>query len=237
MKRTLSSDTFTIVGRCERTGMVGVALATSEIAVASRCPFAKARVGAVSTQAYTDPRLGELAIKLLDMGFTAPKVLQELISSDPYIERRQIGIVDKNGNTAVHTGKQNLAWAGHIAKKNFVAMGNYLVGEGVVKAMAEAFEKSIAENLEERLVRAIEAGRDAGGQISLGQHSAGIIVYDWEVFPRVNLRVDWHDEPIGELRRLLEMYKPLIPYYAQRPSDPTIGDAQEWLEQQKKARK
>lgn len=229
----MTGDTFTIVGRCERMGMVGVALATSEIAVASRCPYAKAKVGAVSTQAYTDPRLGQLAIKLLEMGFAAPKVLHDLIPSDPHIERRQIGIVDKDGNTAVHTGKQNLPWAGHIAKKNYVAMGNYLVGEGVVKAMARAFEESVKENLEERLMRAIEAGRDAGGLIGLGQHSAGLLVYDWEVFPRVDLRVDWHEEPIGELRRLLEMYKPLIPYYAQRPSDPTIGVVAEWLEKQK----
>ena len=127
-----AGDTFTIIGRCDRTGMVGVALATSEIAVASRCPRAKAKVGVVSTQAYTDPRLGWLAIQLLDLGFTATKVLQDLLSSDLHIERRQIGIVDKDGNAAAHTGKQNLPWAGHIARKNMVA------GEQQITAHHEA---------------------------------------------------------------------------------------------------
>ena len=98
--------------------------------------------------------------------------------------------------------------------------------------MAEAFETSVQEPLEERLMRAIEAGRDAGGQHG-GQFSAGIIVHDWEVFPRVDLRVDHHDEPVGELRRILEIYKPLIPFYAQRPSDPSIGNFDEWLLRQK----
>jgi uncharacterized Ntn-hydrolase superfamily protein len=77
-------------------------------------------------------------------------------------------------------------------------------------------------------MRAVEAGRDAGGQPN-GQRSAGILVYDWDIFPRVDLRADYNDEPIGELRYLLEIYKPLIPYYATRPSDPTIGSYDEWL--------
>jgi len=226
------ADTFTIVGRCERTGMLGIGIATREIAVGSRCPFVKARVGAVSTQSYTDPRLGRLAINLLELGYSAPKIIAELKASDPHIERRQIGVVDKDGNAAALTGAKNLDWAGHIAKNNFVAMGNYLVNEGVAKAMAEAFETSAQEPMEERLMRALEAGRDAGGQHG-GQHSGGLLVYDWEVFPRVDLRVDFHEEPIGELRRILEQYKPLIPYYAQRPSDPTIGGFDDWLARQK----
>jgi len=227
----IEGDTFTIVARCERTGMLGVALATGEMAVASRCPYVKARVGAVSTQASTDPRLGQLAIKLLEMGYSAPKVVGELKASGSYIERRQIGIVDKDGNSAVHTGSENHDWAGHIVKTNYIAMGNAIVAEEVVKAMAGAFESSIKEALEERLMRAVEAGRDAGGQPT-GQRSAGILVYDWEVFPRVDLRVDDNDEPIGELRRIFDLYSPLIPFYAQRPSDPTIGSFREWLARQ-----
>ena len=230
-RNVVGGDTFTIVARCQRTGMLGVALSTGEMAVASRCPYAKAHVGALSTQAYTDPRLGHLGIKLLEMGFSAQKVAEELVASDPCIGNRQIGIVDKDGNSAVHTGAENSDWAGHIAKKNYVAMGNFLVGELVVESIAEAFESSEEEYLEERLMRAIEAGRDAGGQHN-GQYSAAILVYDWEVFPRVDLRVDYHEEPIGELRRILELYKPMIPYYAQRPSDPSIGAASEWLEKQ-----
>jgi len=214
--------------------MLGIVVSTREIAVTSRCPHVKAKVGAVSTQARTDPRLGHLAIKLLEMGYSAPRVVEELKASDPYVEHRQIGVVDKDGNSAAYTGSNNRDWAGHIAKKNYVAMGNFLINGEVVRAMAETFEASTEKSLEERLMRAIEAARDAGGQHG-GQHSAGILVYDWEIFPRVDLRVDHHDEPIGELRRILEVYKPLIPYYALRPSDPTIGSSDEWLLRQKRS--
>lgn len=231
-KNFIDTDTFTIVARCERTGMLGVGLTTREIAVTSRCPHVKARVGAVSTQARTDPRLGHLAIKLLELGYSASKVVEELKASDPYIEHRQIGVVDRDGNSAAYTGSDNRDWAGHISQKNYIAMGNALTSEEVVRAMAEAFEASAGETLEERLMRVIEAGRDAGGQHG-GQHSAGILIYDREIFPRVDLRVEHHDEPVGELRRILEIYKPLVPYYAQRPSDPTIGSFDEWLLRQK----
>ena len=227
-------DTFTIIGRCERTGMLGVCLATSEIATGSRAPRAKARVGAVSTQASTNPRLSRLAINLLELGFSASKVVEEIKNSDLHIEHRQIGVVDKDGNSAAYTGKQNSEWAGHIVEKDYIAMGNYLANDNVVKAMAEAFKSSAEQDLEERLVQAIEAGRDAGGQVGGEQNAAAIIVYDWDILPRVDLRVDWHDEDaIGELRRLLDMYRPLIPYYTLRPSDPTIGRWKEWLAHQK----
>ncbi len=227
-------ETFTIIGRCERTGMLGVCLATSEIATGSRGPHVKARVGAVSTQARTNPRLGILAINLLELGFSAPKVVEEVRSSDPYIEYRQIGVVDRDGNSAVYTGKDNSDWKGSLAKRNFIAMGNYLANEKVVEEMAGAFESSVDECLEERLMRAIEAGRDAGGQKNGQQNAAALIVNDWDIVPRVDLRVDWNDgDAIAELRRLLEMYKPLIPFYSLRLKDPTIGGWRDWLANQK----
>ena len=223
------ADTFTLVARCEPTGMFGIGLATSSIAVATRCPFAKANVGAVSIQAYPDPRLGPLAIELLEMGYAAPKVLAELKASDPHIEYRQIGVVDKDGNSAAYSGPMNKDWAGHIAKKNYVAMGNLLAGEHVAKAIADSFEATATEPLEERLMRAIEAGRDAGGQKDGLLFSAAILVYDRQVFPRVSLRVDHHEQPVDELRRIFEIYEPLIPYYVSRPSDPSLGSIRDWL--------
>ena len=230
---SIGGDTFTIVGRCPRTGMLGLCLSTSEMAVGSRCPVVIAGVGAVSSQAFSNPRLGKLAINLLEKGYSSQKVVAEAVASDSYIDYRQIGIVDKDGNSAAYTGAKTSVWAGHLAKKDFVAMGNALVNEGVVTAIAEGFESSTGEDLEERLMRAIEAGRDAGGQHGGQRNSAAILVYDREVFPRVDLRVDWHDDDaVSELRRLLDMYKPLIPYYAQRPADPTIGRLRDWLAQQ-----
>src|ERR671915_889482 len=99
-----TSNTFSIVARCPRTRMFGIAIATSSIAVAARCIYAKAGVGAVATQASTDPRLGVTGMRLLEMGFSAPKVLAELMASDPFITRRQISIVDKDGRSVCHTG-------------------------------------------------------------------------------------------------------------------------------------
>jgi uncharacterized Ntn-hydrolase superfamily protein len=172
-------------------------------------------------------------MNLLETGFSAPKVVEEIRGSDLFIENRQIGVVDKDGNSAVYTGKQNIEWKGSIAKKNYIAMGNYLANKNVVKEMAKAFESSADEDLEERLMRAIEAGRDAGGQITGQQNAAALIVCDWDILPRVDLRVDWHDnDGIAELRRLLDMFKPLIPYYALRLKDPTVGDWKDWLARQ-----
>ena len=105
-QRGVEFHTFSIVGRCERTGRLGVGIATRAICVASRCPFVKSNTGAVATQASTDPRLGRLALSLLDQGYSAPKTLQELEASDPYIEHRQLGVVDRDGNSAARTRRR-----------------------------------------------------------------------------------------------------------------------------------
>lgn len=220
-------STFSITARCPRTGRFGVAITTHAMAVTSRCPWVKSGVGAVTTQASTDPRLGPLGLRLLEMGFSAGKVLRELEASDPYIEHRQLAVVDRDGRAAARTGRENRDWAGHHVGDGFVAMGNALISERTCAAMVEAFQASTVEDLAERLLRAIEAGRDAGGQHD-GQRSAGLIVYDREVFPRVDLRVDLHAEPVGELRRIFDEYRPLTDYYTLRAANPTIGREADW---------
>ncbi|HYM70219.1 MAG TPA: DUF1028 domain-containing protein [bacterium] len=219
--------TFSIIARCPRTGRLGVGIATHAIAVASRCPHVKARVGAVATQAHTDPRLGQTALRLLEQGFSAQKVVHELVESDPHIQHRQLGVVDADGVSAAFTGSENGAWAGHLTGPGVVAMGNALVGERVVQGMLDAFERSATDDLEERLLRAVEAGRDAGGQPN-GQRSSGLLVYADDPYPWVDLRVDEHAEPIGELRRVYELYKPLREYFRVRAAHPDIGSEDEW---------
>ena len=214
--------TFTIVGRCQRTGMLGVAITTSDIAVGSRCPYVKPLVGAVSTQAYTDPRLGPFALRLLETGYSCSAALQQVEASDPHIELRQLGLVDRDGNSAALTGSLNKPWAGHIANRDYVAMGNALAGEQVVQAIATAYEQWETEDLAERLMRAIEAGQEAGGEASdfTPYHSAALLVWASQSFPRIDLRVDEHATPLVELRRIYEIYKPRIDYFALRASDP-----------------
>lgn len=214
--------TFTMVGRCSRTGMLGVAMTTSDLAVGSRCPYVKPLLGAVSTQASTDPRLGSFAIRLLEIGYSADGVIRQLEANDPHIDRRQLGLVDRDGNASARTGALNNPWAGHLVNRNYVAMGNGLAGERVVQAMAQVFEQSEADDLEDRLLGALEAGQEAGGeaQDSTPYHSAALLVYGSLSFPRVDLRVDEHTAPIAELRRIFQVYKPRLDYFILRALDP-----------------
>lgn len=223
--------TFTLIARCPRTGAFGIATATGEMAVGSRVPFARAGVGAVATQALTNPTLGPRGLGMLAAGRDAASVLEALVASDGHIERRQVAVVDAAGRCAVRTGAGNMDWKGHHAGDGFVAMGNKLVSERVVADMAAAFAASPAESLPERLCRALEAGRDAGGQPD-GQQSVAMLVHDDRSFPAVDLRVDRHAEPVGELRAILDAYMPLIPYYKARADDPSVGPWNEWLARQ-----
>jgi uncharacterized Ntn-hydrolase superfamily protein len=221
------THTFTAIGRCPRTGRMGVAVTTGELATGGRVPYVKPNIGVVATQASTDPRLGPLAIALLDLGYPAHRVMSELQASDPFIERRQLGIIDRWGHTAVRTGRDNNAWAGHQTGEGWIVMGNAVVSEAVVGSMAQAMQASIDEDLECRLMQAIDAGTQVGGQPD-GQRSAAILVYENEGYGIMNLRVDDDAEPMQALWRVFNKMRPLMPYYKQRPDDPTIGRVYDW---------
>ena len=212
--------TFTIVGRCARTGITGICMATSSPAVGNRCSFVS-RDGAVGMQAVAEPRLGMLGLRLLEAGYSPRKIIDELTTSDDYPGKRQVGIVDIDGRSAAFTGDANAVWAGHLNGPNYVAMGNLLRGPEVVAAIAEAFLASEGQELEERLVLAVEAGRDAGGQEE-GQTSASLLTFGKETFSRCDLRSDISEEPVADLRRMYDWYKPLIPYFLERARDPML---------------
>jgi uncharacterized Ntn-hydrolase superfamily protein len=222
--------TFTIVGRCRRTGHFGIGIATSSPAVSSRCTFVS-RDGAVAFQSVPDPRLGALGLRMIEQGWSARKIVDELVSTDTWPGKRQIGIVDRDGRSAAYTGDDNVDWAGHLTGQDFVAMGNVLAGPEVAEAMATEFGQAESEDLEERLLRTIEAGRDAGGQDE-GQTSAGLLTFGGHTFSRCDLRVDVHDEPIAELRRIFDWYRPLIPYYVERGLNPNVPRVKDYLKQE-----
>ena len=211
--------TFSILGHCKRTGKAGFCQATSTPAVGWRITDVIPGRGIVTVQAMGDYRRLQLAKKLIEFGHTPDKVLKDLCVGDKYFEFRQFAILDYYGNAAVRTGSKTRSWAGEIVGPGYIATGNVLVGEKVVKAMSEAFVASEYEELEERLMRAVEAGRDAGGQEE-GQTSAAIVMYGRHEFPLVNLRADVSAEPVGELRRNFDWFKPLIEYYEKRTLDP-----------------
>lgn len=223
--------TFTVIGRCPRTGRLGIATATRSLAVGSRVPHVRPHLGAVAVMAIADARLGQSALRFLEMGYKAPSVIEELVRSDPYAECRQLGVVDDDGFAAARTGTMNRNWAGHHVGDGYVVLGNVLVGEHVLDAMESAFTANAAEDLEERLLRGIEAGRDAGGQHG-GQRSAALLVYESKPFAHVDLRVDVHGEPVGELRRVFDVYRPAIPYYNLRQVDARVPPLDDWLQQQ-----
>lgn len=221
------THTFTAIGRCPRTGRMGISVTTGELAVGSRVPYVKPNIGVVATQASTDPRLGPLAISLLDLGYPADRIMAELEASDPFVERRQLGIIDRWGHTAVRTGSLNNAWAGHETGDGWIVMGNALVGAEVVESMAHVMYDSAEAELEVRLIQAIDAGTKAGGQPD-GQRSAAIVVYENEGYGIINLRVDDHTDPMEALWRVFNKMHPLMPYYKERPDNPEIGRVYDW---------
>jgi uncharacterized Ntn-hydrolase superfamily protein len=156
------------------------------------------------------------------MGYSAEAALEEMARSDPYVERRQLALVDADGRTAARTGERNAPWAGHHLGDGYVTLGNGLVDEHVVTSMAESFESNATRDLEDRLVLALEAGHKAGGEANDNTpwHSAAVLTYGTDSFPRVDLRIDEHPRAVAELRRILDLYRQNLDYFLLRPKDP-----------------
>ncbi len=214
--------TLSITARCPRTGMVGIAISSSSPAVAARCAWTAAGVGAVATQNITDPRLGALGLDLLRRGFGAAAVVAQLVQAGRFPEFRQLAVVDQDGATASHSGARALGINGAVPGPGCIAAGNLLASADVLPAMAASFAANAAEHLAERLLRALEAGVAAGGEAG-PLHSAGLRVSDRHVFPICDLRFDWSDTPIADLRRGWEVYRPQMGDYLQRAIDPTVA--------------
>lgn len=213
--------TFSIAGRCARSGAFGVAITTSSIAVGARCPYARAGAGAVATQNVTDPNLGPLLLDLMEQGLSASDSIQTIIRGRPHIEYRQLTAVDRHGNSASWSGRNILGTHGVSEQRDCVAAGNLLKSAQLPKVMTDTFAANASQHLAERLLLSLEAGLESGGEEG-PVHSAALIVHHEQAFPLVNLRVDWADEnPIRVLRKLWEDYKPQMGAYLQRAIDPT----------------
>jgi uncharacterized Ntn-hydrolase superfamily protein len=210
--------TYSIAARCEKTGAFGIAITSSSICVASRCAWV-GPLGIVSTQNVTDPALGPAGLALLRQGLGAGAILNLLLAGTPDPEWRQVGVIDRYGQTALHSGKEALPLAAVAQGKGCIALGNLLATPDVPARMIAAFEKAATENLAERLMRGLEAGLDAGGETG-DEHAAGLHVADTYDWPVVDLRVDWHDEPIAELRRIWDLYAPQRAAYESRARAP-----------------
>jgi len=205
----VSLTTFSISAYCQRTGELGIAVSTAIPAVGAINPFAKAHVGAIATQAWSNPYLGIDGLNLLEQGLPPSEVFKQLFGVDKDREKRQLSIVDAHGNVAAFTGKEVDPISGHHEGKGYVVAGNMLVNSETIRIMAETFEGTLGP-IGERLLVALEAGQASGGD-RRGKVSAALLVVKDEEYPYIDLRVDEHKQPVVELRRIFDIYKAL-PY-------------------------
>lgn len=209
--------TFSITARCKETGMLGVAISTARPAVGGLAVFVKANIGAIATQAALNPYFGIDGLTYLQEGLSAEAVMERLQSEDVESEKRQLAIVDSNGNVAGYTGDDTVPFAGHYIGDGFAVAGNMLVSEETIQAMKASFETSGIDYLPDRLLTALEAGQLAGGD-KRGKQSAALHVVDTLEYPLVDIRADEHPDPVSELRRIYDVWKEeLFPYVEKLP--------------------
>ena len=202
--------TFSITALDQKSGALGVAVSTANLAVGAVGYQIRADVGSVLTQADPHPIMGYRALRLLSEGLTAQNVLDLILHYDEGRSRRQVHLVDTSGNTAGWTGDCG-DWAGHKTHQNFSVAGNMLVGESTLQAMVDSYLATDGKIIAERLILALEAGQEAGGD-KRGRQSAALYVIGSEEYADIDLRVDDHFDPVKELRRIYEESKK--PYYA-----------------------
>jgi uncharacterized Ntn-hydrolase superfamily protein len=220
-------STYSIVASDPEHSELGVAVQSKFLAVGSLVPWAEAEIGAVATQAWMNPAFGPDGLALLRDGLDAEAALDRLVARDPGRERRQVGIVDANGNAATYTGSGCLDWAGSRTGEGYAVQGNLLVSNATVDAIASAFEEASSSSLAERLLAALAAGQAAGGDRRGQQAAALLVVAKGRGYGGcdivVDLRIDDHQQPVDELARLLALHEL---YFGQTPEEAwlTVND-------------
>lgn len=205
------AHTFSIVARDKNSGEMGVAVQSHWFSVGTIVAWGEAGVGVVATQSFVNPAFGPDGLKLMKEGKTAGETLKILIDEDDGKDVRQLGILDSKGNSASFTGLKCVKFAGHIEGDNFAVQANMMASETVWSAMAKAFEETEDQPLAERLMAALEAAQNEGGDIR-GKQSAALLVVKAEPTGKiwedrvVDLRIEDHPEPIKEMRRLLNVH-------------------------------
>ena len=193
--------TFSIIARDQRTGRIGIAVASRFFAVGAHNAFIRTGVGAIASQAFMNPYYGPRGLALMAAGASADDAVRLLTTADEGRELRQVHILDRNGRFAAHTGAQCKPWCGHLVKPSYSIAGNILAGPGVIEAMASAYEAGTETPFARRLIEVLKAGEAAGGDVR-GRQSAALLVHDEQDYPLLDLRVDDHADPLSELERL-----------------------------------
>lgn len=221
----VKANTFSIAAHCARTGQLGVAVSTAIPAVGMLCPYVASGVGAISSQSFINPYLGIWGLEYLAQGHGAAETLAYLKTLDPNIEMRQLVIVDTQGGSAAFTGKACDSWNGQLVGPNYAIAGNMLVGAATLEAMQTAFLAQPELDLADRLMLALQAGQQAGGD-KRGKQSAALRVHHREVYPLVSLAVDDHADPVAELARVYQVFREtLLPVMSMLPTRENPGGA------------
>ena len=219
--------TFAVIGKCPETGAIGVGMTTFSVNVGRVSPVVSGLLptfqesGAiVLPHSYANRQLAYDTFRLLEQGSSLEQLKAELPKTDPYFSYRQYSVLTVAGDLWVHTGDKAFEYAGHIVEDQWAVSGNALASSKTVEGMAASMRESAGQPLSERIVRALEAGRDAGGQgdVRTGKHwgelSCAVFVADGKnPYPKVDLRVDYHPHAVSQLRRLYEYTQPLDHYY------------------------
>jgi uncharacterized Ntn-hydrolase superfamily protein len=216
--------TYSIIARCPHTGRLGVGSTTFSMACGRRNESVRPNVGVSKSQAFYLRYVDPLALDMLAQGYTPAHIMRTLEADDPDFDYRQFGIIDREANVVAHTGKACGPWAGHTVGPYYAAYGNGLAGPQTVAGIISGFLKQPDAPLEDRLLMALEGGRDAGGQATKGvprpERSAWIRVVDRLDYPEIDVRVDLHDNTVAELRKVLEEFKRYRAYYRQCSEQP-----------------
>jgi uncharacterized Ntn-hydrolase superfamily protein len=216
--------TYSIVARCPRTGRFGIGTTTFSLACGRRNESLRPNVGVSKSQAFYLRRVDPFVLNMLAQGHTPAHVAKLLEADDPDFEYRQFAIIDRESRVHAHTGSKIGQWAGHEAGPYYAAYGNGLAGPQTVAGIVAGFMADPDAPLEERLLRGIEGGRDAGGQRFNGmrrpERSAWLRVVGPLDWPEIDLRVDMHVDTVAELRRIFEAFKRHRAYYDELSRNP-----------------
>ncbi len=210
--------TWSIVAKDAKSGRFAVAVTTCAFGVGARVPFGCGGVGAIATQSFVNPFIGVDGLRLLQEGRSAKEALAIVTAGDPGAGLRQAHMIDRDGKTAVFTGKDCVDWCGSKAAKLVSVAGNMLSGPAVVADTLACYLDNAALDFDDRLITALEAGERAGGD-KRGRQSAAIRIWGEESFPMIDIRVDDHPDPLIELRRLWRVaHQRYVPFQAAGPS-------------------
>ena len=211
--------TFSILGRCAATGQFGMAVSSSSPAVAARCAHARAGVGAVASQNVTDPRLGPYVLDAMTNGMNADAAIASVIAAASHTAFRQLMAIDHAGRTAIFSGTNTLGINAEYQSQDAAAAGNLLANTNIPKSMVTAFHNTRG-HLGNRLIAAMQAGLDAGGEAG-EVHSAGLLIVENQDWPLAELRCDWTEDcPITAISAAWDVYRPQMNDYVTRALNP-----------------